>query len=85
MFTINSLGSGIDAWVREQVSSGRFESEDEVFFEAMRLFRETMENAAVGKAVLKAQIQAGFDSGAGRPAEEVFTELLNRTKSKNAA
>jgi antitoxin ParD1/3/4 len=85
MFTIKSLGAGLDAWVREQVTVGRFKSEDEVFFEAMRLFRETMENPEVGKAVLRAQIQAGIDSGPGRPAEEFFAETLNRNRTSNAA
>jgi putative addiction module CopG family antidote len=87
MFTINNLGSGIDAWVREQVSSGRFESEDEVFFEAMRLFRETMENPAVGRAVLQAQLEAGM-KGPFRLADKVFAELeaeLLKTKTSERA
>ena len=85
MFTIKSLGAGLDAWVMEQVSSGRFDSEGEVFFEAMRLFRETLEDPQVGRAVLKAQIEAGLRSGPGRPIEEVFAELRNRISTKTAA
>jgi Arc/MetJ-type ribon-helix-helix transcriptional regulator len=74
MFTIKSLGSGLDAWVIEQVNSGKFSCEAEVFFEAMRLFRETMEDPEVGQAVLKAQIEAGM-RGPFYPAEDVFKEL----------
>jgi antitoxin ParD1/3/4 len=85
MFTINSLGVDMDAWVREQVTSGRFDSEREVFFEAMRLFRETIEDQEVGRAVLQAQLEAGMRSGPGRPAAEVFAELRDRVKSKTAA
>lgn len=80
MFTINSLGSGIDAWVREQVTSGRFKNEDEVFFEAMRLFRETMEDPEVGRAVLKAQLEAG-KKGPFRPAEDVFHEIASKLEA----
>jgi antitoxin ParD1/3/4 len=85
MFTINSLGSGLDAWVQEQVSSGKFKTESEVFFEAMRLFRETMEDPEVGRAVLTAQIEAGLRSGPGRPAKDVFSDLRARNQSKTAA
>ena len=85
MFTIKSLGSELDAWVHEQVSSGRFDNEADVFFEAMRLFRETMDDPEVGRAVLKAQLAAGMRSGPGRPAHEVFDEFRNRLKSKTAA
>jgi antitoxin ParD1/3/4 len=85
MFTIKSLGSGLDAWVSEQVASGKFTSESELFFEAMRLFRETMEDPEVGRAVLKAQIEAGMRSGPGRPADDVFRDLLARHGTKTAA
>jgi putative addiction module CopG family antidote len=88
MFTINSLGSGLDAWVQEQVSSGKFKTESEVFFEAMRLFRETMEDPEVGRAVLTAQIEAGL-RGPFYPAAKVFdeveAELRANIVSKDAA
>jgi Arc/MetJ-type ribon-helix-helix transcriptional regulator len=88
MFTITSLGSGLDVWVGEQVSSGRFTTEAEVFFEAMRLFRETIEDPEVGRAVLTAQIKAGL-RGPFYPAAKVFdeveAELRVNIASKDAA
>ena len=85
MFTINSLGPDSDQWIREQVSCGNFASESDVFFEAIRLFKEISEDRHVGDAVLKAQIEAGINSGPGRPAHEVFADLLNKHKSRAAA
>lgn len=81
MFTIKSLGSELDAWVHEQVSSGRFDNEADVFFEAMRLFRETMEDPEVGRAVLKAQLAAGM-RGPFYPSEDVFAEIEAELKKK---
>jgi hypothetical protein len=47
----------------------------------MRLFRETMEDPEVGRAVLKAQIEAGM-RGPFYPASEVFDEIESELRAK---
>ena len=51
MFTVNNLGPEIDQWIYQQGASGNFASESEVFFEAIRLFKETFVDRHVGDAV----------------------------------
>lgn len=70
-----AIGPYFEHFVKKQVESGRYTSASEVVREALRLLEEREELRALQIINLRQEIQAGIDSGPGRPAEEVCNRL----------
>lgn len=71
------LGETLEAFLTELVASGRYSSADEALREALKLLRQR----EAARASLEADLQKGLDSldaGQGRPADEVFDELIHK-------
>ncbi|KGD92010.1 MULTISPECIES: type II toxin-antitoxin system ParD family antitoxin [Rhizobium/Agrobacterium group] len=70
-----SLGPHYEGFVRELVESGRYASASEVVRDSLRLLEEREEQRQARLQVLREDIRAGIESGAGIPADEVFDRL----------
>ena len=73
-----SLGGHFEAFVRRQLSSGRFASASEVVREGLRLMEEREAEREARLDSLRAEIARGRASGAGVPAERVFASARAR-------
>lgn len=58
-----TLGSHFEAFIREMLASGRYASASEVVREGLRLMEEREEVRRVRLEALRADLQAGLDSG----------------------
>lgn len=70
-----AIGGHFEGFIKEQLSSGRYVSASEVIREALRLLEEREEQREIQLKNLRAQLQAGVDSGPGIPAEKVHARL----------
>ena len=70
-----AIGTHFENMIKSKVESGRYTSASEVIREALRLFEEQEEIHAIQIQQLKAKIQAGKDSGDGKPVDIVFNRL----------
>ncbi len=70
-----NLGSHYEGFVRALVATGRYASASEVMRDGLRLLEEREEERAARLVALKADIQAGMDSGPGLPVDDVFDRL----------
>ena len=75
MPTSVALSSHFEQFVRQQVESGRFNNASEVVRAGLRLLEDQQQEAVVKLEALRASISAGFASGPGIPADEVFDRL----------
>ena len=75
MPTSVALGNHFEAFIREQVQSGRFNNASEVVRAGLRLLEERQEQAYLELEALRAEIAAGFASGTPKAADEVFSRL----------
>lgn len=75
MPTSVALGEHYEAFVKEQLKSGRYNNASEVIRAGLRLLEELEKVNAAKLAELRRLIQEGIDSGPGVPAEEVFDRL----------
>ena len=66
------LGNHFESFVRQQLDSGRYQSASEVIREGLRLLEAQEASAQEGF------VQAGIDSGPGRPLSEVDAKLKSR-------
>ena len=68
-----NLTPQLEEMVRAKVASGLYSSASEVVREALRLMSERDELRALKQAQLRADVQAGFESGPAEPwsAEEI--------------
>jgi antitoxin ParD1/3/4 len=86
-----SLGDHFDAFVKEQLASGRYTNASEVIRAGLRLLEE-YEDERLVRAIeraekiewLKGEIQKGIDSGPSIPAEEVFANSRARIAKRHA-
>jgi antitoxin ParD1/3/4 len=75
------LGSHFEGFVRQQLDSGRYQSASEVIRDALRLLEERTALKQAKLDALRADIQAGIDSGPGRPLSDVRANLKSRYRN----
>lgn len=75
MPTSVALGNHFESFVRDQVHSGRFNNVSEVVRAGLRLLEEMEQRKQLEMEALRAEINAGRNSGAPKPADEVFDRL----------
>jgi antitoxin ParD1/3/4 len=75
MPTSVALSAHFEAFIRDQVESGRYNSVSEVVRAGLRLLEDTERQQAIQLQALKNDIAAGKASGAALAAEPVFDRL----------
>ena len=75
MPTSVALGNHYEAFVRDQLQSGRFNNASEVVRAGLRLLEEREERKQVELDALRAEIAAGRASGSTKSADAVFDRL----------
>ena len=75
MPTSVALSPHFEAFIREQVTSGRYNNASEVMRAGLRLLEDQQQHQAIQLEVLRTAISEGLASGAGRPADAVFDRL----------
>lgn len=70
-----AIGEHFEQFIKTQLESGRYSSASEIVRDALRLMEEREQLRKIQLDQLRQQIQAGIDSGASIPAEEVFDRL----------
>lgn len=75
MPTSVALSSHFEAFIQEQVKSGRYNNASEVVRAALRLLEDQQARAKMQQEEVRAAIAAGLASGTGKPAEAVFERL----------
>lgn len=75
MPTSVALSSHFEAFVREQVDSGRYNNVSEVVRAGLRLLEDEEKLREMKLAQLRGAIAAGLESGPERSAEQVFERL----------
>ena len=75
MPTSVALGNHFEAFVRDQLQSGRFNNASEVVRAGLRLLEEREERKQLELDALRAQIAAGRASGPTKSADAVFDRL----------
>jgi antitoxin ParD1/3/4 len=69
--------------LRQTVAGGEYASTSEVVREALRDWARKRDTERRDLEILRAAIKAGFDSGPGIPADQVFAELRARYAGKS--
>lgn len=69
------LGSHYEAYVQQQVASGRYSDADDVLRAALRLLESEEELRSVRLAELQLAVRQGAESGAETPADVVLDRL----------
>lgn len=75
-----AIGEHFEHLIDGLIESGRFQSRSEVVREGLRLLEDREEERRLKLEKLRAEFQAGIDSGPRIPAEEVFSELKAKYK-----
>lgn len=75
MPTSVALGNHFEAFVRDQLQSGRFNNASEVVRAGLRLLEEREERKQLELDALRAEIAAGRASGSTKSADAVFDRL----------
>lgn len=75
MPTSVALSPHFESFVKEQVSTGRFNNVSEVVRAGLRLLEDQEQAQAIKLQALRAAIQAGAASGPGVAADDVFDRL----------
>jgi len=70
-----SLGSYYDEFIERRVKTGRYASASEVVREGLRLLEQKEASDVDRLALLRSEIEAGFNSGDPMDGEAVFSEL----------
>ena len=73
MPTSVALGNHFEAFVRDQLQSGRFNNASEVVRAGLRLLEEREERKQLELDALRAAIAAGRPSGPAKPADGLLT------------
>ena len=81
MPTSVALGTHFEAFLKKQLASGRYNNASEVVRAGLRLLEDQQKENALKLSGLRAAIKAGFDSGAGATAEEVFDRLESKYRA----
>ena len=82
-----TLGGHFEGLIRTLVSSGRYASASEVVRDGLRLLEEREQTREAKLAALKADIQAGLDSGSAEPLDmdSVRTAARRQREAKRAS
>lgn len=83
MVTSVSLTSHFERFIEDQIASGRYNNASEVMRAGLRLLEKQEQEHQAKLEQLRADINVGFESGEGRPADEVFDRLKNRLRNRN--
>lgn len=75
MPTSVALSPHFEAFIREQVQSGRFNNVSEVVRAGLRLLEDHEQRQQLELEALRAEIAAGRASGPAKPADAVFDRL----------
>ena len=75
MPTSVALSPHFEAFIQEQVKSGRYNNASEVVRAGLRLLEDQNARAKMQHEEMRAAIAAGLASGAGKPANAVFERL----------
>jgi antitoxin ParD1/3/4 len=78
MPTSVALGSHFEAFVKEQLGSGRFNNASEVVRAGLRLLEDQEQMQALKLQELRTAIAQGAGSGSGRPADDVLNRLSQK-------
>ncbi|WP_397458511.1 type II toxin-antitoxin system ParD family antitoxin [Pseudomonas asplenii] len=78
MATSVALSPHFEAFVQQQLATGRFNNVSEVIRAGLRLLEEQQQQFAVKTLELKAALDEGMSNGESRSAEAVFDELEAR-------
>lgn len=78
MPTSVALSPHFESFVRDQVSSGRYNNVSEVVRAGLRLLEDTEHQQAVRLQALRNDLAQGKASGPLRPADEVFERLQSK-------
>jgi antitoxin ParD1/3/4 len=70
-----ALSPHFEAFIQEQVKSGRYNNASEVVRAGLRLLEDQQVQSKLQQEGLRAAIAAGLASGPGKPAETVFKQL----------
>lgn len=81
MPTSVALGMHFEAFVREQIQSGRFNNVSEVIRAGLRLLEEQQQRTHLELEALRAQIDAGRNSGPARSADDVLQRLESKYRA----
>ena len=84
MPTSVALGPHFEAFVKEQLRSGRFNNASEVIRAGLRLLEDQEQLQAMKLQELRTAIAKGATSGPGRDADEVFDRLRKKYKAASA-
>ncbi|WP_237072755.1 type II toxin-antitoxin system ParD family antitoxin [Pseudaestuariivita rosea] len=77
-----TMPSDMAETLRQTVAGGEYASTSEVVREALRDWTRSRDAELQDLEALRDAIKAGLDSGPGRPADQVFTELRARYADK---
>lgn len=75
MPTSVALSPHFEAFIQEQVKSGRYNNASEVVRAGLRLLEDQNARARMQHEEMRAAIASGLASGAGKPASAVFERL----------
>jgi antitoxin ParD1/3/4 len=75
MPTSVALSPHFEAFIREQLKSGRYNNASEVVRAGLRMLEDQHARARIQQEELRAAIAAGLASGRGRSADAVFGRL----------
>src|SRR5260221_38922 len=80
-----ALGDHFEQFINDQVESGRYTNASDVLRAGLRLLEDHEQRRALQLDELRRAVQAGRDSGLGRPADQVFNEVEARLRRRVAA
>ena len=75
MPTSVALGPLFEAFIKDQIASGRYNNASEVVRDGLRMLQDHEELRRLKLDALRNDIQMGVDSGPGRLASDVFDQL----------
>jgi antitoxin ParD1/3/4 len=75
MPTSVALSPHFEAFIQEQVKSGRYNNASEVVRAGLRLLEDQQAQTRMQREEMRAAIAAGLASGSGKPAGAVFDRL----------
>jgi antitoxin ParD1/3/4 len=80
-----SLTPHLEEFIQQTVSSGRFQSANEVVSAALRILEQQEREREARLAWLRGEIQKGLDSGPAAPfTPEFWSELRNTLRSRGS-
>ena len=79
------IGDHFEAFIKEQIQQGRYDSASEVVRDGLRALEDREKFRAAKLKALRADIRRGAESGAGIASDAVFAEVRKRVAASGAA